>query len=225
MLAACGLIAGVRTPAMAQGAAAGAPGPVLVENDRVRVYGVVAKPGQSVLGTRAPGDPARLAVFMRDGKVKLSRGGEGPKVVAYKLGDMVWDTGDMTLAENVDGKELSVYLVEPKGKPVTGSANPHWKPTKPEVGGKILYENDYVRVIEHASRPRMGVCGEGMHSHLDHLTIGLTDGRIKITKPGKEPMIKEAKAGDVFWDPSGPHAILNVGSRNTRALLIEIKTA
>jgi hypothetical protein len=222
-LAGCGLTAIAGASAIAQAPAA--PGPILVENDRVRVYGVVAKPGQGVFGVRSPGSPPRLAVFMRNGKVKFSRNGEAPKVVAYKLGDMVWDTGDVTFAENADGKELSVYLVEPKGKPLTGGANPHWRVTPLEVGGKIVLENDYVRVIEHASRPRMGVCGEGMHSHLDHLTIGLADGRIKITKPGKEPMIVEAKAGDVFWDPSGPHAILNVGSRNMRALLVEIKSA
>ena len=71
----------------------------------------------------------------------------------------------------------------------------------------------------------MGVCGEGMHTHLDHLTIGLAPGRIRIMKPGQDPVIVEAKAGDVFWDPSGPHAIQNLGSRDTRAFLIEIKTA
>ena len=220
-LAACGLIAGVRAPAMAQGAAGGAPGPVLVENDRVRVYGVVAKPGQKVLG--GSDHPPRLAVFMADGKVKFS--GAAPKVVSQKLGDLVWDAGDVVLAENTGAKDVSVYLVEPKGKPVPGGVNPNWKPTAPAVGGKVLYENEYVRVIEHAARPRMGVCGEGMHSHLDHLTIGLADGRIRVTKPDKQPVIVEAKAGDVFWDPSGPHAIQNVGSRNTRAFLIEIKTA
>lgn len=80
-------------------------------------------------------------------------------------------------------------------------------------------------MIEHASRPRVGVCGDGMHSHLDHLTIVLTDGRVKVTKPGKEPVIRESKAGTAFWGPSGPHAILNVGSRNMRGLLIEIKSA
>jgi hypothetical protein len=195
-----------------------------MENDRVRVYGVIAKPGQGVLGARSANQPTRLAVFMQDAKVKLARNGETAKVTAYKAGDPLWDAGDITLADNMESKDVSVYLVEPKGKPAAGEANPNWKPTSLQVGGRIVYENDYVRVIEHAARPHMGVCGEGMHTHIDHLTIGLTSGRVRIMKPDREPVIVETKAGRVFWDPSGPHAIQNIGSRNARALLIEIKT-
>ena len=40
----------------------------------------------------------------------------------------------------------------------------------------------------------MGVCGEGMHTHPDHVTIVLVGGRAKIVKPDKEPMIVERKA-------------------------------
>jgi hypothetical protein len=217
-------MAGVRPRALAQATAAGGPGPLLMENDRVRVYGVVVKPGQSVFGAQSGKQPPRLAVFMQDGKVNLARNGEAAKVAAYKIGDFVWDAGDVTLADNAGSKDISMYLVEPKGRPVAGEANPNWKPTSPQVGGRIVYENDYLRVIEHAARPRMGVCGEGMHTHIDHLTIGLTSSRVRIMKPDHEPVIVETRAGDVFWDPSGPHAIQNVGSRSARAFLIEIKT-
>ena len=224
-LVACALMTGLRARALAQATATGSPGPVLLENDRVRVYRVDAKPGQAVFGARSADQRPRLAVFMQDGKVTVARNDAAPKVAAYKVGDFVWDAGDVTLADNADSKEMLVYLVEPKGKPTAGKANPNWQPTSPQVGGRIVFENDYVRVIEHASRPRMGVCGEGMHAHFDHLTIGLTPGRVRIMKPDQEPMIREAKAGDVFWDPSGPHAIQNLGSRNMRSYLVEIKTA
>lgn len=224
-IAGIGVLASARGLAAAQGAEIAAPGKVLVDNDRVRVYGVVAKPGQSVIGAPAAGRPPRLAVFMSDAKVKMAQAGAAPKVTAYKTGDIVWDAGDVSLAESAGTKEVSVYLVEPKGKPVGGAAHANWKPTAVQVGGKILYENDYVRLIEHAARPRMGVCGEAMHTHLDHLTIVLTDSRVRIVTPDKEPVIKEPPAGAVFWDPSGPHSITNVGSRNSRALLVEIKTA
>jgi hypothetical protein len=223
-LAACGLMAGARRPVLAQATAAAGPGPILMENDRVRVYGVLAKPGQAVFGARSANPPPRLAVFMRDGKVKLARNGEVWKVTAYKLGDLVWDASNVTLAENADSQDISVYLVEPKGKPVAGEANSNWKPTSPQVGGRIVYENDYLRVIEHAARPRMGVCGEGMHTHIDHLTVQLNDARVRIMKPDHEPVIVEPKAGRVFWDPGGPHAVQNVGNRTSRAFLIEIKT-
>jgi len=98
--------------------------------------------------------------------------------------------------------------------------------TSPELnGGKIVFENDKVRVIEHFAKPRLGVCGTGLHSHPPHLTVMLTDAKARVTLPGKEPFIKEGKAGDVFWDPGGPHAVENIGSRDSKVYLVEIKAA
>lgn len=36
---------------------------------------------------------------------------------------------------------------------------------------KIVLENERVRVLEYIGKPRLGVCGEGMHSHPDHVTV------------------------------------------------------
>lgn len=91
------------------------------------------------------------------------------------------------------------------------------------AGGKIVFENDKVRVISHLGRPRMGVCGTGLHSHPPHLTIMLTDVKAKVTKPGKDPFIAENKAGDTFWDAGGPHVVENMGSRDSRIYLVELK--
>ena len=88
-------------------------------------------------------------------------------------------------------------------------------------GGKVIFQNEKVRVIEHQSRPRMGVCGTGMHSHPAHLTVCLTDAKARVTLPGKEPFIDEQKAGATFWDPGGPHAVENIGSRDAKVYLIE----
>ena len=91
------------------------------------------------------------------------------------------------------------------------------------VGGKIIFENEKVKVISHVGRPRMGVCGTGLHSHPPHLTIALSDARARVTLPGKEPFIDEAKAGAAFWDPGGPHIVENIGSRDTKVYLVELK--
>lgn len=96
----------------------------------------------------------------------------------------------------------------------TGAANP---------GGRTVFENDKLRVIEHFARPRMGVCGTGMHSHPPHLTVCLTDVRARVTLPGKEPFIAENKVGDVFWDLGGPHVVENVGDRDSKSYIIELK--
>lgn len=91
------------------------------------------------------------------------------------------------------------------------------------AGGRVVFENDKVRVIEHSARPRLGVCGAGMHTHLPHLTVFLSDARARVTLADKAPFIAENKAGDVFWDEGGPHYVENLGSRDTRVYLIELK--
>ena len=92
------------------------------------------------------------------------------------------------------------------------------------TSGKVVFENDKVRVISHLGRPRTGVCGTGLHSHPPHLTVILTDARAKVTLPGKEPFIDEQKAGAVFWDPGGPHVVENIGTRDALVYLVELKT-
>jgi hypothetical protein len=91
------------------------------------------------------------------------------------------------------------------------------------AGGKVVFENEKVRVISHLARPRAGVCGTGLHSHPPHLTVILTDVKAKVTLPGKDPFIDEAKAGAVFWDPGGPHVVENLGARDSKVYLIELK--
>lgn len=40
---------------------------------------------------------------------------------------------------------------------------------------RIAFENDRVRVLEYFSRPGVGLCGQGRHSHPAHLTVSVTD--------------------------------------------------
>jgi hypothetical protein len=96
-------------------------------------------------------------------------------------------------------------------------------PTTP-AGSKLLFENEKMRVIEHASKQRLGVCGTGYHSHPPHLTICLTDVKARVTLPDKQPFIAENKAGDLFWDPGGFHTVENLGSRDAKVYLVELKS-
>jgi hypothetical protein len=97
----------------------------------------------------------------------------------------------------------------------------------PPAAGKEVYdgakEGNKFHVTEHTSRQRLGVCGTGWHTHPPHLTVCLTDVKAKVALPGKAPFVAENKAGDVFFDPGGPHAVENVGSRDTRVYLIDLK--
>ncbi len=87
---------------------------------------------------------------------------------------------------------------------------------------KVVLENEQIRVLEYRSRPGLGACGQGSHSHPDHLTMLLTDGKAKVTADGKT-FVVENKAGDVFWEPASTHTVENIGGSGTRAYIVEMK--
>lgn len=88
---------------------------------------------------------------------------------------------------------------------------------------RVVFENEKLRVLEYNSRPGMGVCGTGMHSHPAHLTVVLSDTKGRVTSPDGTVRIGEKKLGDVFWSEAETHAVENIGGRDSRALLIEFK--
>jgi hypothetical protein len=89
---------------------------------------------------------------------------------------------------------------------------------------RVAFENDKLRVLEYVSRPGMGVCGNGMHSHPAHLTIALTPAKVRIRLPDGKTLIGENKVGDVFWSDAETHETENVSGRDMRALLVELKS-
>lgn len=88
---------------------------------------------------------------------------------------------------------------------------------------RVALENDKLRVLEFQSRPGLGVCGEGMHSHPAHLTVVLTPAKVRVKQPDGKVFEAENKAGDVFWSEAETHEVENISGRNTRALIIELK--
>jgi hypothetical protein len=88
---------------------------------------------------------------------------------------------------------------------------------------RVALENDRLRVLEFVSRPGMGMCGVGMHSHPAHLTVALTAAKVRVTTPDGKTFIAENKPGDVFWSEAQTHTTENVTGRSARALIIELK--
>jgi hypothetical protein len=88
---------------------------------------------------------------------------------------------------------------------------------------RVALENDKLRVLEFNSRPGMGVCGNGMHSHPAHLTVVLTDAKVRFKLPDGRTGVAENKLGDVFWSEAETHEVENISGRNSRALLVELK--
>ena len=90
---------------------------------------------------------------------------------------------------------------------------------------RIAFENDKVRVLEYNSRPGMGVCGDGMHSHPAHLTVLLSTGKVRIKTPdGKVEVHGDVPVGAVSWSDGETHEVENISGSNIRLLLIEFKS-
>lgn len=87
---------------------------------------------------------------------------------------------------------------------------------------KILFENERLRLLEYTAKPGLGVCGQGRHYHPAHLSIPLTDTKVKIVADGKS-MVAGGKAGEAFWEPEVWHTVENVGRAETRVYMVELK--
>ena len=90
---------------------------------------------------------------------------------------------------------------------------------------RVAFENDRLRVLEHRSKPGLGVCGVGMHSHPPHLTIALSPGKARVKLPDGKMFEASNQLGDVFWSEAETHEVENVSGKDMRALLIELKVA
>ena len=88
---------------------------------------------------------------------------------------------------------------------------------------KVVLENEKVRVLEYRSLPGFGVCGQGKHSHPAHVTIAISDGKVKVIAEDGKIHSADAKSGSVFWAPAETHSVENISGRPMRAYMVEIK--
>ena len=96
-------------------------------------------------------------------------------------------------------------------------------PTVAPRSFRVVLENDRVRVLEYKSRPGFGVCGEGMHSHPDHVTVSLTGAKLKVTTPDSKAAFHDIPAGAVFFAPAEVHSAEIIGGFGTRSYIVELK--
>jgi hypothetical protein len=88
---------------------------------------------------------------------------------------------------------------------------------------RVLFENDRVRILEYKSRPGLGVCGQGMHTHPDHVTISLTGAKLKVSTPDGKAVFRDVPPGHAFFAPAETHAAEIIGGSGTRSILVELK--
>jgi beta-alanine degradation protein BauB len=96
-------------------------------------------------------------------------------------------------------------------------------PAQPRAVNRVAFENEKVRVLDYQAGPRAPACGFGKHSHPAHLTILLTDAKVRVVGPDGKATVEDGKAGDMFWEPAATHEVEDVSGNNSRCYVIEIK--
>ena len=92
------------------------------------------------------------------------------------------------------------------------------------IGTRLLFENDRVRVWEMRLRP-----GESTERHLhdsDYLFVNLTRAKVKLYPEQGEPEESEATPGSVTYTEVGGgivHTLQNVGDTEHWEVLVELK--
>ena len=85
---------------------------------------------------------------------------------------------------------------------------------------KLLLENDQVRVIRVVLKPGDKLA---MHSHPASILYSLSGGKAKYTSADGKTEERELKTGQAVWSDGQTHNTENVGTTETRALLVELK--
>ena len=91
-----------------------------------------------------------------------------------------------------------------------------------DIGNRILFENDLVRVWELAVEPGKS---KGWHRHdLPYVIVPLTEGKIEIESIDGRSYRPNEKVGEAIWRDAGEiHDLKNLGDAVYRNVLVEIK--
>jgi len=84
---------------------------------------------------------------------------------------------------------------------------------------KCPFENERMRLCEVTFKPGASI---PVHSHPDHLMYLMKGGRLRVTSGGKSSDL-DFTAGQTVWMPAQTHSAENIGSRELRALVIELR--
>lgn len=89
--------------------------------------------------------------------------------------------------------------------------------------GKVVLDNDQLKVVEFVSQPKGNVCGSGMHYHKPHLVITLSDVTAIQTMKGGEPHEVKLTAGKTIWAEEETHSAINDSDEPIKLLLVYLK--
>jgi quercetin dioxygenase-like cupin family protein len=88
---------------------------------------------------------------------------------------------------------------------------------------KVILENNKIKVTEYSSTAGKDVCGKGKHTHPPHLSIFLTDAKVRLTTEDGKTQDFDIKAGTAFWSEAETHMVINNGNKPAKVYLVEVK--
>jgi hypothetical protein len=145
-----------------------------------------------------------------------------------RFGEVRWAEPVTHEARNTGTTEQRVLRVELKRDPpgqVSGAAPARPDPLDSLIAckdtQKLIFENQYVRVIEERVPP--GVA-QAKHRHAHGVLIPLADSDIEsVDDPGGQPTRRHLQFGDAGWREPVVHAVRNVGATELLNIRIELK--
>ena len=89
-----------------------------------------------------------------------------------------------------------------------------------DASTEVVIDNDELKAIRYTSVPRGDVCGAGMHHHDPHMTVVLTDAKVRMTSEDGTSQEVEVAAGTSIWFEAETHSVINSGDGPTKMILI-----
>ncbi len=95
--------------------------------------------------------------------------------------------------------------------------------SQPSGTGKVILDNEKVKVTAFEAQPGKDMCGIGKHSHGPHLTVLLTEATVTVTLPDGKVVTQKSGAGTTFWSEAETHTVINSSKTVVKAQIIEYK--
>lgn len=111
---------------------------------------------------------------------------------------------------------VAVFFYSSARQPRVGMLSP-----LPEPYYTVLFENDYVRLVEHRLDPGER---EPMHDHPPMVVYFMEDANVRITGPDGSMFDEFLTKGRVAEIAAQSHSIENLGHTPLHSLLVELKT-
>ena len=193
-----------------------------VENDQVRVL-KITQDAHKKTGMHKH-DMNRVMIYLQPGKQTIAYE-DGKKVdLNWKAGQALWSPKSGNhIAEIVSDGTVTIVEIELK-KPGSGG-NPAASKLDPVKIDKkhntVEFENDQVRVV------RVKIGGKEsvpMHEHsLNRVTTYISEEDFQVTGADGKTEHVIHKAGDVTWGTPLKHSAVNLSSKQTEMLVVELK--